>query len=69
MIITQCYLRLNARHLSKVNRNKILTDVFFVYGVSNCHNISICSICEAAKYTWVNFLVKLEYIPSQITTK
>jgi len=25
--------------------------------------------CEAAKYTWVNFLEKLLYISSQITAK
>ena len=40
-----------------------------VFDGSNCHIISIYSICESAKYTWVNFLVKLQYIPNHITKK
>jgi hypothetical protein len=44
MIIPQCYLRLNTKHLSKFNRNKFLTYVLLVFECSNSHNISIYSI-------------------------
>ena len=41
MSITQCYLRLNARHLSLFDRNKFLASALLVFNYSSCHNISI----------------------------
>jgi len=43
MIITQCYLRLNVKDLSKFNRKGFLTYALLVFDCSICHNINICS--------------------------
>ena len=65
MIITQRYLQLNTKHLSKFNRNKFLTYALLVFFGSNCHK----SVWSSEIHKQVNFFVKLQYIPSQIATK